>query len=247
MISCTWGEDTEVNRAFASSWSQRGTPGKTTNGTQYLPPAPHSTHASDGWPPHGEVMEQRQLPASPNAETHTRNHVLLYIIFWNAPFFKMITNRQWISKREMLGKSEKFWWTPEMRKNQAVLREAQPSTVKRHTGAQKPPRWAESARPGHTALGTLWFMGREGLPVSRPAMPQGMHTIRSTVTGFSSTRRVERLRGFRVFCNIHFIPCRRMIFGSRVKLEATVFVKSYLPGFQENCSIFLRHTISKST
>lgn len=38
-----------------------------------------------------------------------------------------------------------------------------------------------------------------------------------------------------------------MIFGSRVKLEATVFVKSYLPGFQENCSIFLRHTISKST
>lgn len=136
MISCTWGEDTEVNRASASSWSQRGTPGKTTNGTQHLPPAPHSTHASDGRPPHGEVMEQRQLPASPNAETHTRNHVLLYTIFWNAPFFKMITNRQWISKREMLGKSEKFWWAPEMGKNQAELREAQPSTVKTHGGAE---------------------------------------------------------------------------------------------------------------
>lgn len=178
-----------------------------------------------------------------------RRHVTTYcfiLYFWNLPLFRMIINRQWISKRAMLGKSESSGEPLKWKRIRLYFGKHSPPQLK-DTEAQKLPRWAASACLEYTALGTLWFVGCDGHTVWHPAAPQEIHSIRSTDMGFSNTRRVEWLEGFKVSCNTHFIPCRRMIFGSKVKSEATVFVKSYLPGFQENCSIFLRHTISKST
>ena len=75
------------------------------------------------------------------------------------------------------------------------------------------------------------------------------HPIESTVNP-SYMWRVDQLKPSGVSCTFlrtHFIPWKRMIFHSRVKLKGTIIVKTSLPGFQENCSMFLRHTISKST
>ena len=74
-------------------------------------------------------------------------------------------------------------------------------------------------------------------------------TPQSTVNP-SYTWRVGQLKASGDFCTFlctHFIPWKRMIFRSGAKLKGTITVKTSLPGFQENCSMFLRHTISKST